>query len=335
MICIEYFGSEDTRRIPEFISFQKTLYADDPFFIPDDTAVLPGIHARYFLARQGDAICGRAAGLVNPLLTYRGGSAGLVGFFECTENTAAAEFLFQAVREWLKEEGCGWCIGPMNGSTWRKYRIAVPDPEPPFFMDAYHKPWYASLFESAGFSIAERYISTRIPLTEKFGGGNEDHNSFLQERGLRVRPIRMNDYPEEIRAIYDLSVEAFADNALYTPIEPDEFQQLYRKAAACIDPAFVRLCEDEAGELQGFIFAVADRFQPIPTSLIIKTLAVKSGCKRKGLGGFLVRQLHADDRKAGYKDIIHALMHEKNLSTRVADTGAHLLRRYHLYATAL
>ena len=97
----------------------------------------------------------------------------------------------------------------------------------------------------------------------------------------------------------------------------------------------MRLCEDEAGELQGFIFAVPDRFQPSPTTLIIKTLAVRSGAKGKGLGGFLVRQLHADARKAGYKDIIHALMHEKNVSTRVADTGAHLLRRYHLYASEL
>jgi L-amino acid N-acyltransferase YncA len=335
MILIDQFDAEDTRRITEFTAFQKILYRDDSFFIPDDTVVLPGIRSRYFLARQEDAIRGRAAGLVNPLMTYKGRSAGMVGFFECTKDTAVAESLLSAVREWLREEGCGWCIGPMNGSTWRKYRITVPDPEPPFFLDNHHKSWYQSLFEAAGFSVAERYISTRIPLNGNTAGGSEDAGTFLPERGQRVRPIRMNEYAKDIRAIYDLSVEAFADNALYTPIEADEFQQLYRKAAAIIDPAFVRLCEDEAGELQGFIFAVPDRFQPSPTTLIIKTLAVRSGAKGKGLGGFLVRQLHADARKAGYKDIIHALMHEKNVSTRVADTGAHLLRRYHLYASEL
>ena len=332
MISIDHFGSENTRRITEFTAFQKTLYADDPFFIPDDTVVLPGIHARYFLARQEDTICGRAAGLVNPLMTYKGRSAGMAGFFECTEDTAVAESLLSAVREWLREEGCGWCIGPMNGSTWRKYRITVPDPEPPFFLDNHHKPWYQSLFEAAGFSVAERYISTRIPLTKASGAGIEDFEPALRRRGLRVRSIRMDDFTEDIRAIYELSIKAFAENALYTPIDPDEFQGLYQKAAGFIDPKFVRLCEDASGELRGFIFAVEDRFQASSSTILIKTLAVKSGAKGKGLGGYLVKRLHRDAYQAGYETIIHALMHEKNVSTRVAETDSRPFRQYRLYA---
>lgn len=335
MIQIYGFNLEDVARLASFVEFQRDLYENDPYFIPDETVVLPGIQAYYFLVRQEGKIAGRAAGLVNPLLTFRDRPAGMIGFFECIEDEAVADALFQAVQKWLRDRGCGWCVGPMNGSTWRKYRVTVPDPEPPFFLDNHHKPWYQSLFEGAGFFVAERYISTRIPLNQASGAGIEEFEPTLRERELRVRPIRMDDFTKEIRAIYDLSVNAFAENALYTPIDPDEFQGLYQKAAGFIDPKFVRLCEDETGALQGFIFAVEDRFQASSSTLLIKTLAVKAGAKGKGLGGYLVKRLHRDAFQAGYRAIIHALMHEKNVSTKVADADSRVLRRYHLYAKAI
>lgn len=335
MIHIDAFGAEDGERIAAFAAFQKRLYENDPFFIPDETVILPGIDARYFLAKRGAEVLGRTAGLVNPLLTYKDRPAGMIGFFECVEDDAVAGALFSEVSNWLKAKNCAWCVGPMNGSTWRKYRVTLPDGTPPFFLDNHHKPWVQTFFESAGFTVAERYISTRIPLTESAGAGCESFEPVLAERGLRIRPVRMADYAADIGAIYDLSVEAFSRNAFYTPIGPEEFQQLYAKAAGVIDPQYVRLCEDDAGTLQGFVFALEDHFQPPGTALIVKTLAVRAGVKGKGLGSHLVKRLHRDAFEAGYRHIIHALMHEKNISTKVAGTGSEVIRRYHLYAKEL
>ena len=128
--------------------------------------------------------------------------------------------------------------------------------------------------------------------------------------------------------MYDLALESFARNFLYTPISREGFFQLYRPVLAKLDPDHVLMAEDADGTLLAFLFAIPDWAQGSqPDQLIIKTYA----SRYPGLGGYLAEQLHAGAAAAGYRAVIHALMHQDNPSKRNSEKYGRTFRRYALF----
>jgi hypothetical protein len=136
-----------------------------------------------------------------------------------------------------------------------------------------------------------------------------------------------------LRAIHALSLEAFAGNRFYKPIDAERFLASYRPVLSVLDPDFVLLAEDDAGTLAGFLFGLPDRAEaPSTRSVILKTYA----SQRKGLGSALASIFHARAAQKGYGASLHALMHEDNLSARHSDNvGAKVFRRYALWSRRL
>ena len=89
----------------------------------------------------------------------------------------------------------------------------------------------------------------------------------------------------------------------------------------------------------GFVFNVPDALQArrgesIDT-VVLKTLAVVPDRGYAGLGSYLTQQTHRVARGLGYRRVIHALMHEKNVSLNISARYANLFRRYVLFARPL
>ncbi|MFN0086638.1 MAG: N-acetyltransferase, partial [Blastocatellia bacterium] len=70
-------------------------------------------------------------------------------------------------------------------------------------------------------------------------------------------------------------------------------------------------------------------------TLIIKTVAVLPEAGYAGLGSLLVARAHEIAEAAGFRRVIHALMHETNRSRRISDHYAGTMRRYTLFSRAL
>ena len=111
-------------------------------------------------------------------------------------------------------------------------------------------------------------------------------------------------------AIYALSLDAFKDNFLYTPIDEAEFMEQNRRLLPVVRPELVLLAErhDRGGgsgpdaELVAFLFAVPDVLQQkrgqTPDTIIIKTVAVRPGLGHAGLGKSARRGRAAARRRA-------------------------------------
>jgi ribosomal protein S18 acetylase RimI-like enzyme len=143
---------------------------------------------------------------------------------------------------------------------------------------------------------------------------------------LRIRPIDLDRYEDDLRALHQLCLVSFADNAWYTPISENDFCALYQPFRDRIDPGYVLLAED-AGVCCGFIFSAVD---PTRRELVIKTLAILPARRYAGLGALLVDAVQARAREQGLTHAIHALMHENNPSRNTA-RHAEVIRRYHLF----
>ena len=100
-----------------------------------------------------------------------------------------------------------------------------------------------------------------------------------------------------------------------------------------IDPRLVFFARDGGGRLVACLFAYPDLYSGSPPSaVVLKTYATIV----LGAGQQLVDIFHRQALELGYRDVIHALMHEANLSTRISTRGkSRPIRRYALFARAL
>jgi GNAT superfamily N-acetyltransferase len=263
---------------------------------------------------------------------------GLLGHY-AVGDAASANQLLQATCETLARAGCTVAIGPMDGNTWRRYRwIVERGTEPPFFLEPDNPDSAPAEFVRAGFDILATYtsaVSDDLSIQDPRLGAAE---SRLIERGIRLRPLDLQQARDELRAIYRLSLDAFSRNYLYTPIAEEEFLQQNEKALPFVDPDLVLLAERDAA-LVGYLFGVPDVLERARgghiSTYIVKTVAVASGSGHAGLGSLLVGRAQQLARTRGYRRVIHALMHERNVSQNISGRYARTMRRYALYSRRL
>ena len=92
-----------------------------------------------------------------PALT--GERVGLVGHYAAADGAGAAAVLAAACAT-LAREGCSLAIGPMDGSTWRRYRWVVErGSAPPFFLEPDNPGTAPAEFAAAGFDVLATYTS--------------------------------------------------------------------------------------------------------------------------------------------------------------------------------
>ncbi len=255
-----------------------------------------------------------------------GAKTAALGQFAC-ETAAAGATLIREAMAHLRAEGFGAVLGPMDGSTWEKHRLVVEsNGRPPFLMEPSNPEHYVDAFEQSGLKVVSRYVSavrTADVLDSK----------SVPPAGVRLRNFDPARAEEELTRIHALSLEAFASNHFYQPISLEAFLSNYRPVLKAVDPELVLQVEDEAGELKAFLFAVPDLAEgPKPKAVILKTYASRV----KGGGSMLANVFHERAKKRGFSEVIHALMHETNLSaTHSNDKGGSVFRRYALWGGRL
>ncbi len=334
MYTVDSFGYNDTA-FSVFQEFPQTVYREDPFYTDESTASLAEYAHRCFIVKRNTIPCGRVAALINREIRYNNYSTGLIGFYECDEDEKASLMLFQAAESWLKQQGCSFVLGPMNGSTWYKYRLTDPDPYPPFFLDNYHKPWYTAQFVSHGFKSVGKYNSSGIDKLVVSEERIRRFENIFAGKGIVIRAIEPDAFESEVKKIYSICIHSFKDNFLYTPISESAVCNEYRKAESFIDPHYVLLAEERKGKPLAFIFCVPNFFRKEKRSLVIKTVAAAPESRARGLGTFLVEKIHYNAFSSGYDEIIHALMFDDNVSNKIVGEARTPFRTYRLYGKSL
>ena len=298
----------------------------------------PGPDAEWAVAITGDRPVARLATYARRDLVGAPGETGLVGHYAATDAGAGAALLRDAARR-LLAAGATRVFGPMNGSTWGRYRFAIAEvpgemSEPPFLGEPVNPAEYPEHFAIAGFREAARYesrITRDVAVANPRAAAAE---ATARERGITIGPIDLARFEDELRDLHRFSVRAFAANLYYSPIGAEEFAAMYRPLRALLDPAMVLLARDANAALIGYAFAYADPLSlegGRPHRLVVKTLAVDPAWRSIGLGALLVERLHAAARAAGLTAVIHALMHVANDSVKISAHTARLFRRYALY----
>ena len=261
---------------------------------------------------------------------------GIIGHYAANNDAAAAAVLEHALTV-LGEHGCTYAVGPMDGSTFRAYRLvtaqAVDGPaRPPYFLEPETPPAWVGHFTQAGFAPVAHYVSSLAPLRpdERLPGLRQQ----VAQAGIVLRPIDLTNLESELHRLYPVVTASFQHNFLYSPVEEGEFLAQYAAARSFTRQELVWIAEQE-GNAIGFVFAYPDlaqqqRGEPIDT-IVIKTLAVTPDMGGLGLGSLLTAEVQQAALELGYTQAIHALMISDNRSRRISEHYSRVMRKYALY----
>ncbi len=152
----------------KFLQVNKELNKNNPAWIcPLDKDVLAvfdsrknkafrhGEIARWILEDASGRLIGRIAAFVNKKYKNKGDEVpvGGIGFFECINNQAAADMLFDVAKHWLMQRGMEAMDGPINfGERDRWWGLVVKGVDiPPLYCMNFNPLYYQQLFENYGF----------------------------------------------------------------------------------------------------------------------------------------------------------------------------------------
>jgi predicted N-acetyltransferase YhbS len=266
------------------------------------------------------------------------GKLGVIGHYAAESLDAGSCLLEHACRQ-LARKDYRVAVGPMDGNTWRSYRlVSDPGSAPPFFMEPQNPATWPEHFLAAQFAPLARYTSALVEDLALVDQRIERTRARLGQNGIRIRAMDPERFEAELEAIFDVSIASFPNNYLYTPVSRDEFIEQYRPVEKLIRPELVSLAFADHRPV-GFVFALPDllqarRGEPV-TTVILKTVAVSPGRASAGLGSVLVARVHEEARQLGYTKVVHALMHENNNSKNISAHYAKPMRAYTLYSRRL
>jgi GNAT superfamily N-acetyltransferase len=209
---------------------------------------------------------GRIVAAINRRLIAREQeNIGLFGYFECIENFEVAQALFQAAIQWLKKYNITKIRGPINLSTHNNCLFLIDGfNSPPLFMMPYNPKYYPEFMEKDNWQKGKDAFAYNFSLNKQLDHKFEKGYKIACKSGINFRPVNTKgeDFERDVRSIYRVFTQAFANNWSSTPRSEEEFLEEARDLKDLIDPDVFPIAEDN-GEMIGFWMGLPDYNIPL------------------------------------------------------------------------
>ncbi|MBC7450820.1 MAG: hypothetical protein H7259_04965 [Cytophagales bacterium] len=205
-----------------FLEFPVALYKTEPNWIrPLDTDIegifetevnkyfRHGQATRWLLYNDKNKVIGRVAAFIdNKTAKTSEYVTGGMGFFECINDQAAADVLFNTAKQWLQERGMEAMDGPINfGERLNWWGLLIDGFYEPVYGMPYHHKYYRALFEHYGFQeyyqqfTFHRYVVGDLPPIYQ-----EKADRLARDPAYSFKHIekkKLEQYGEDFRTIYN------------------------------------------------------------------------------------------------------------------------------------
>ena len=216
-----------------------------------------------FVAVRDGRIVGRIAAIENRAHNaFHGDRVGFWGFFECIDDQAVADALFDSAAGWLSARGLTSMRGPMNPSTNYECGLLVDGFENrPTFMTAWNPPYYDALCAGAGLERAKDLLGFWFPATEP-GYELPDFVRKQAERALEKGRITFRDldpkhFDREVAACWEIYNDAWERNWGFVPMSRAEFEHMAKDMKQLLWPQLAFMASVD-GVPAGFMLALPD-----------------------------------------------------------------------------
>jgi len=252
----------------------RILYQDDPNWIAPLDMEVENIFtsSKNQLFEHGEAIrwvlqddsghwIGRVASFINYKKTKKSDIlAGGMGFFECINNTLAANTLFDAARNWLSERGAVAMDGSVNfGENFSYWGVLVEGLMKQGYGMPYNKPYYKKLFEDYGFRDYFQQFSYHIDLTKTWPQRMVTFAEYLASRpGYTFRHFEKKNPQKYIRDLVEVVNLTWSDYLEdFTPFTEKDLDGILESAKPILVEEFIWFAYKD-GKPVGVVVAFPD-----------------------------------------------------------------------------
>ena len=372
MTTIEVLPVHTRHERNAFLTFPWKLYRHDPLWVPPlmserakTTDPQRGLffkdgYAELFVAWQN----GRAVGTIScaedtSASQARGYKECTIGFFECVEDYAVAEALFQQAEAWAREHGLPTLVGTYNLDREDARGILVEGCDrPPTSLCGHNPAYYPGFFERYGFEkLGGEAVAWAIDLD--LNNPEIQHLMKLAERvrqrkNIRVRGANLKDIDGEIDRIVELQNRGLAHFSDFTPYTRTSIEQMILPMLDIVDPELVLFAEVD-GKPVGWFPGVPNMNEVLihlnglrypwdylrllkygrlkPKCIAIKSVAVVPEYWDMGAGVLLFDEMARRAAARGYQWADLSLTGDDNVDTfpLAQRMGAKIYKRYRFY----
>ncbi|MBD2539015.1 hypothetical protein [Coleofasciculus sp. FACHB-SPT36] len=264
-----------------FLDVSERVYANDSHwvapirssiakqFTPSNPFLQYGKLQQFIAISEGansSQAVGRIVAAVNHRLIEREGqNVGLFGFFECVQDFAIAQSLFETACNWLREQGMTVVRGPIDLSTHNSCLFLVDGfDSPPMVMMPYNPSYYPEFIEKDGWHKAKDAYAYNFSLDKSLSAKFEKAYRIACKSGVTFRPLKTKgkEFEQDCISLYHLFNRAFANNWSSTPRSQEEFLEEAKELQTLVDPDVFPVAEYN-GEMIGFWMGLPDYNIPL------------------------------------------------------------------------
>ncbi|HEM48678.1 MAG TPA: N-acetyltransferase [Caldithrix sp.] len=362
----------NSKQKKQFINFEWTVNKSTPNWIsPLRTERIKVLNTKknpfyshaeiqLFLAYNNDKITGRIAAITNQNYNnFQNDNAGFFGFFDCINDQEAANALFRAAADWLKQKGKDLMYGPMNPSTNDEVGILIDGFDtPPYMMMTHNATYYPQLAEGFGLTKAKDlyawFVTSDDALKNVSDKMRRVSEKILKKYNITIRNLVIKNLKEEIKLIKDIYNNAWSRNWGFVPFTDDEINVLAKDLALIADEDLLLLAEKEGNPIAFSLTLpnINEVLQRIPTGRLYPTgifklltgmkkikylrvlvLGVKKEFQFLGLGSIFYIETIMRAKEKGYLGGEMSWILEDNytMNKPIEDVGAKKYKTYRVY----
>ncbi|MBA3828253.1 MAG: hypothetical protein H0X33_04900 [Taibaiella sp.] len=232
-----------------FLKVATDIYINDPSWISpldkDIEEVFDPNQNKYFkkgecnrwiLIDDCDKAIGRVAAFVNRQYKEDQPTGG-IGFFECSNNQGAADFIFDHCRKWLEERGMEAMDGPINfGERDKWWGLVVEGFYSPLYGMNYNPPYYQKLFEQYGFKTYFNQVCFAMKVQDRPDEKFYQRHALIKKdpdyKAVTIRKSQLEKFAKDFTYIYN---KAWAGHGGGKSLDERQVIKMFKKMKPVMD----------------------------------------------------------------------------------------------------
>lgn len=216
----------------------------DVFDEKKNKAFIYGKATRWILRDDKGNLIGRIAAFVSTKYINKGDTypVGSCGFFDCIDDQAAADLLFNTAKEWLQKNGMEAMDGPVNfgeRDKWWGLMVEGFDDEPMYGI-SFNPRYYEKLFEGYGF---QNYYNQYYYTLEAYGTLSDKYREryakFAAKPDYTARHVEKSNLPKYARDFSTIYNLAWAQHDEGKEISYEAALSLFKKMKPIMDESLI------------------------------------------------------------------------------------------------
>ena len=199
-----------------------------------------GEATRWILQDDNGKLIGRIAAFTNKKYKNKGDDVpvGGIGFFDCINDQAAADMLFDVAKHWLLQRGMEAMDGPINfGERDRWWGLVVKGHElSPMYCMNFNPPYYQGLFENYGFKNFFNQIcfgvKVKTRIREKFYQRHAECASDPNYSSAHIKKNQLDKFARDFTIVYN---KAWAGHGGLKQLDEKVVRKMFRSMKPVMD----------------------------------------------------------------------------------------------------